>query len=119
MTLTLITHLHKLYKFSASTMFQVYGCNKFHGTIGLVNAYLSLVVTFFHVKVYVSKIALVVKLVKVILGSSFEQTMMGWSPKHYIPSFSKISPLDLEKIFEWFYHIYGHGGHLGHMILIS
>ena len=41
--------------------------------------------------------------VKVILGSSFEQTMMGWSPKCYIPSFVKTSlPVLEKKIFEWF-----------------
>ena len=36
---------------------------------------------------------------KVIVNpeSSFEQTMMGWSPRCYIPSFVEIGPLVLEK----------------------
>ena len=49
------------------------------------------------------KIGLAVKSVKVITGSSFAQTMMGWRPRCYIPSFVEIGPLVLEKkIFEWF-----------------
>ena len=47
----------------------------------------------------VSKTDLAVKLVMVILEPSFEQTMMGWSPRYYISSFMKIDPLVLEKIF--------------------
>ena len=35
-------------------------------------------------------------------GSSFEQTMMGWSPRCYIPSFVEINPPVPEKIFEGF-----------------
>ena len=55
------------------------------------------------VKVCVSKIDLAVKKVKVILGSSFYQTMMGWSPKCYISSFKKIGlPVLEKKIFECF-----------------
>ena len=38
-----------------------------------------------------------VKYVKVTSGSSFEQTMMGGSPRCYIPSFVKIGPPFLEK----------------------
>ena len=39
----------------------------------------------------------------VSLRPSFDQTMMGWSPKYYIPSFMKIGQPVLEKkIFEWF-----------------
>ena len=41
----------------------------------------SIVFTFSHVKTYVSKTDLVVK---VILGSSFDQIRIGWSPKCYI-----------------------------------
>ena len=38
-----------------------------------------------------------------MLGSSFEQTMMGWGHKCYIPSFVKIGLAVLEKkIFEWY-----------------
>ena len=36
-------------------------------------------------------------------GSSFEQTMMGWSPKCYIPSFVEFCPpVPEKKIFEGF-----------------
>ena len=63
----------------------------------------SIVLTFSHVKAYVSKIDLAVKLVKFIPGSSIEQTMMNWSPQCYIPSFMEIGPPVLEmKIFEGF-----------------
>ena len=64
-----------------------------------------MVFTFSHVKAYVSKIDLAVKKVKVkvIPRSSFAQTVMGWSPRCYIPSFMEISTLVLEKkIFERF-----------------
>ena len=51
----------------------------------------------------VTKFDLAVKYVKVTPGLSFEQTMMGWSPRCYIPSFVKIGPPVLEeKIFEGF-----------------
>ena len=40
--------------------------------------------------------------------------MMGWSPRCYISSFLKISPLVLEMIFNGF-TIYGRGSHLGHV----
>ena len=44
--------------------------------------------------------------------------MMGWSPRHYIPSFMEIGlPVPEKKIFEGF-TIYGHGGHLGHVTSI-
>ena len=63
----------------------------------------SIIFTFSHVKAYVSKIDLVVKQVKVILGSSFYQTMMGCSFKCNILSFVKIGlPVKARKIFEWF-----------------
>ena len=62
-----------------------------------------MVFTFSHVKAYVSKIDLAVKKVKVIPRSSFAQTMMGWSPRCYKPSFMEIGTLVLEKkIFERF-----------------
>ena len=61
------------------------------------------------------KIDHAVKWVKVIPGSLFEQTMMGWSSQCYIPSFVEISRNILEqKIFE-VSTIYGHDGHLGHV----
>ena len=45
--------------------------------------------------------------------------MMGWRSRCYIPSFMKISQPVLEKkIFEGFFTIYGHGGHLGHVTRI-
>ena len=63
----------------------------------------SIIFTFSHVKAYVYKIDLAVKYVKVILGSSFDQTVMGCSPKCFIPSFVKIGlPVHEKKIFEWF-----------------
>ena len=75
----------------------------------------SIVFTFSHVKAYVSKIDLIVKLVKVILGSSFDQIMIGWSHKCYIQSFVKIVlPVLEEKILSGFI-IYRHGSHLGHV----
>ena len=67
----------------------------------------STVFTFSHRKTLVTKFDLAVKYVKVTPGSSFEQTMMGWSPRCYIPSFMNIGPPVLEKkIFEGFYHIW-------------
>ena len=63
----------------------------------------STVFTFSHRKAYVTKFDLAVKKVKVTPGSSFEQTMMGWSPRCYIPSLVKIGPPVLEEeIFEGF-----------------
>ena len=56
--------------------------------------------------------------VKVTPGSSFEQTMMGWSPGCYIPSFVEISQQVTEKIFEGFFTTYGRGGHLVHVTSI-
>ena len=50
----------------------------------------STVFTFSHRKAEVTKFDLAVKKDKVITGSSFEQTMMGRSPKWYIPSFVEI-----------------------------
>ena len=96
MTLTKINHIPSstplvflhlpLFKHQAATVFKK-----------------SIVFTFSHVKAYVSKIDLAVKYVKVILGSSFDQTMMGWSPKCYIPCFMKIGlPVLEKKTFEWF-----------------
>ena len=50
---------------------------------------------------------LVIKEVKVTQGSSFEQFIMGWSSRCYIPSFVKIvQPVLEQKIFEGFYHIW-------------
>ena len=63
---------------------------------------ISTVFTFSYRKAYVTKFDLAVKQVKVTLGSSFEQTMIGWSPRCYIPSFVKISLPVLEKMFEGF-----------------
>ena len=48
-----------------------------------------------------------------MLGSSFDQTMTGCSPKCYIPSFVKVDLPAHEKIFEW------RGGHLVHVTWTS
>ena len=70
----------------------------------------STVFPFSHRKAYVTKFDLAVKYVKVTPGSSFEQTMMGWSLRCYIPSFVKIGPPVLEKkIFEGFLPYMGLG----------
>ena len=45
---------------------------------------------------------------------SFEQTMMGWSPRFYIQSFVEIGLSVPEKIFKGVFTICEHGGHLGH-----
>ena len=64
----------------------------------------------------VTKFDFAIKYVKVNKGSSFEQTMMGLSPRCYIPSFVEISPpVPEKKIFEGFFTIYWHGGNLGHV----
>ena len=50
--------------------------------------------------------------------SSFEQSMMGFSPRCYIPSFVEIGlPISEKKVFIGFLPYVGicrHGGHLGH-----
>ena len=58
---------------------------------------------------HLTKFDLAIKYVEVTPGSSFEQTVMGRSPRCYIPSFVKISLPVLVKIFERFFTIYGHG----------
>ena len=55
----------------------------------------------------VTKFDIAVKWAKVNQRSSFEQTIMGWSPQLYKPSFVEIGPLLPEKIFEGFFTIYG------------
>ena len=56
---------------------------------------------------------------KVNPGSSFEQFMMGWSPRCYIPSFRKNQPAGSgEEDFLRVFTIYGRGGHLGHVTSI-
>ena len=65
------------------------------------------VFTFSHRNAYVTKFDLGVNMVMVNPGSSFIQTMMGWSPGCYILSFVKIGPpVPEKKIFEGFYHIW-------------
>ena len=67
----------------------------------------STVFTFSYRKALVTKFHLAVKLVNVIPGSSFEQTMMGRSHQCYIPGFVEIDTLVLKKkIFEGFYYIW-------------
>ena len=49
-------------------------------------------------------------------GSLFVQTMIGWSPKSYIPSFCSIqATANREKDFLRVFTIYEHGGHFGHV----
>ena len=63
----------------------------------------STVITFSYRKALVTKFDLAVKQVKVTSGSSFEQTMMGLSPRCYIPSFMEIGlRVPEKKIFEGF-----------------
>ena len=62
----------------------------------------STVYTFSYGKAQITKFDLAVQKVKVNPESSFEQTMMGWCPRCYLPSFVEIHPLVLEKIFEGF-----------------
>ena len=59
----------------------------------------STVFTFSYRNAYVTKFDLCVN-----PGSSFVQTMMGWSPRCYKPSLVKIGSPVLEKIFKGFYH---------------
>ena len=73
----------------------------------------STVFTFSHRKAYVTKFDLAIKQVKVTPGSSFEETMMGWCPRCYIPSFVEMGPpIRRRRYLKGFYHM--HGGHLGH-----
>ena len=95
MTMTYNTHIPSL------TQLQVY----FMSLVAIVFEK-STFFTFSYRKALVTKFDLAVKSVKVNPGSSFEQTMMGLSPRCYIPSFVEIGPLVLEKNFEGFYHIW-------------
>ena len=69
-------------------------------------------------KAYV-KFDLGVTKVKVNPGSSFVQTIIGWSPQCFTPSFVdigvEIGPPVPEKYTFKVFTIYGHGGHLGHV----
>ena len=94
MTLTFNTHIPSC----APTNFQVTGCYTFLK----VHCF-----HFSHRNAYVTKFDLGVNQVKVNPGSSFVQTMMGWSSRCYIPSFVKIGPpVPEKKIFKGFYHIW-------------
>ena len=45
--------------------------------------------------------------------------MIGWCPQCYIPILVEIGlPVPEKKVFEGFFTIYGHGGHLGHLTSI-
>ena len=50
--------------------------------------------------------------------SSFEQAIMGRSPKCYIPSLMEIGPPVPEKTILKVFTIYGRGGHLSHVTSI-
>ena len=66
-----------------------------------------------------TKFDLAVKKVKVTPGSSFEQTMIGWSLGCYMPSFVEIGPpVTEEKLFEGLCTTYGRYGHIGHVTSI-
>ena len=52
-----------------------------------------------------TKFDLAIKYVKVNPGSYFESTMMGRSPRCYIPCFVEIGQLVPGKIFKGYYHI--------------
>ena len=60
----------------------------------------STIFIFSYIKAQETKFDIVIKYVKVNPGLSFEQIMIGWSPRCYIASFVKIGPLVPEKIFE-------------------
>ena len=75
--------------------------------------------TFSHSKAKFTKFDIAVKQVKVTQGSSFIQTMMGRSPRCYIPSFMEIGLPVLEKKIFNVSTIYGHGGHFGHVTSIT
>ena len=67
----------------------------------------STVFTFIYRKDSGNKINLAVKQVKVILWLSFEQTMVGWISRCYIPSFVKIGlSVLVRNILKGFYHIW-------------
>ena len=88
-TLTLINYIPSL---TPLVNFQVSDCN---------STKISIVFAFSHEKpMYVSKIDIAIKKVKVILGSSSDQTMVGWSPRCYIPSFVEIGLSVLEMSFK-------------------
>ena len=53
----------------------------------------SIIITFSHIKAKVAKFDIAVKQLKVNLGLSFEQTIVGLCPQCYIPSFVEIGPL--------------------------
>ena len=93
------------------------GLNKLHTFIGSISCLhlatfkcqaetvskISIVFAFPHVKAFVSKIELTIKYVKVIPGSSFEQTMIGWSPQRYKPNFDWFWR---RRFLKKFYHIW-------------
>ena len=66
----------------------------------------STVFTCSYTKAYVTKFDLVVKQVKVNPRSPFDQTLIGWSPLCYVPSFVEIGLLvPGKKIFKGVYHV--------------
>ena len=98
MTLTFNTHIPSLYSITRRCLLLL----TFRSLAAIVSEK-STVFTFSYRKAQVTKFDLSVKYVKVTPGSSFKQTMMGWSPQCYIPTFVEIGPPVLEKkIFEGF-----------------
>ena len=70
-----------------------------------------IVFTFSYREAQVTKFDLAAKYVKVNLGLSFEQTMLGWTPRCYMYKSTCSEEEDFSRIFT----IYGRGGHLGHL----
>ena len=66
----------------------------------------STVFNFSYRKALVTKFDLAIKYVKVTPGLSFEQTMMGWSPRCYIPSTSFVEIRLWRRFFKGFYNMW-------------
>ena len=78
-------------------------CSYHFQVTGCIVSEKSTVFTFSYGKAQITKFDLAVKLVKVNPGSLFEQIIMGWSPRCYIPSFVEIGPpVPEKKIIEGF-----------------
>ena len=70
----------------------------------------------FFIKKYLKKFNFAVKKAKVKTGSLFEQTMIGRNPKCYIQGFVEAVNWFRRRTFLKGFSIYGHCGHLGHVI---
>ena len=98
MTLNFNTHLLSTELVVCNYNFQATGCN----SLLSIHCF-----PIFHRKALITKFDLVVKLVKVTPGSSFEQAILRRSLRCYIPSFLEIDlPVPAKKICEGFFHIW-------------